>query len=303
MKAPEIEITEPVLRTLLREQHPDLADLEIRRAARGWDNELWRLGDDLALRMPRTERAPGLLRKEYRWLPAMAPGLPLPAPTPLRLGVPSARFPEPWTVAAWVPGTPADRTPVSRGGRAADALGEFLRTLHAPAPVTAPPHQGRGGPLPPLAHDFTARLADLSPEDLGVGPDDAGALRALWQDAVAAPAWQGPPTWLHCDLHPANVVVTDGALTGVLDFGELCAGDPATDLGAAWLLLPEGSAPRFFEAYGRADEAMVRRAKGWAALQSLALIEVGRNGERGLPGGKVTWGHAGRATLQRLTAR
>ncbi|MEU5771677.1 aminoglycoside phosphotransferase family protein [Streptomyces venezuelae] len=301
MKSPEI--TEPLLRTLLKEQHPDLADLEIRRAAKGWDNELWRLGDDLALRMPRTERAPGLLRKEYRWLPAMAPGLPLPVPTPLRLGVPSTRFPEPWTVAAWVPGTPADRTPVSRSAQAAEALGDFLRTLHEPAPPGAPPHQGRGGPLRPLADDFPGRLADLSPEDTGIGTDDAHTLRALWDDAVAAPAWQGPPTWLHCDLHPANVVVADGALTGVLDFGELCAGDPATDLGAAWLLLPQGAAPRFFEAYGRADPAMIRRAKGWAAIQSLALIDVGRNGERGLPGGKVTWGHAGRATIQRLVGR
>ncbi|WP_411757182.1 aminoglycoside phosphotransferase family protein [Streptomyces venezuelae] len=295
-----------MLRALLKEQHPDLAHLEIRRAARGWDNELWRLGDDLALRMPRTERAPGLLRKEYRWLPAMATDLPLPVPTPLRLGVPSTRFPEPWTVTAWVPGTPADRTPVGRGAQAADALGAFLRTLHVAAPAAAPRHQGRGGPLAPLADDFPGRLADLSPDDIGVGPDDADALhalRALWEDAVAAPAWQGPPSWLHCDLHPANVVVSDGALTGVLDFGELCAGDPATDLGAAWLLLPGGAAPRFFSAYGRADDAMIRRAKGWAALQSLALIDVGRNGERGLPGGKVTWGHAGRATIQRLIGR
>lgn len=120
---------------------------------------------------------------------------------------------------------------------------------------------------------------------------------------MAAPAWQGPPSWLHRDLHPANVVVADGALTGVLDFGELCAGDPATDLGAAWLILPAGSAPRFFTAYGRADDPMIRRAKGWAALQSLSLIDIGRNGERGLPGGKVTWGHAWRATLQRLIGR
>jgi aminoglycoside phosphotransferase (APT) family kinase protein len=126
----------------------------------------------------------------------------------------------------------------------------------------------------------------------------AGAER-VWKQSVAAPDWPGPPVWLHGDLHPANVVVSGGTLSGVLDFGELCAGDPATDLSAAWLLLPAGAAARFFEAYALADEATIQRARGWAVLRALSLIGIGLNGERGLPGGKPTWLPAGRAALER----
>jgi aminoglycoside phosphotransferase (APT) family kinase protein len=107
---------------------------------------------------------------------------------------------------------------------------------------------------------------------------------------------------VHGDLHPANVVVSGGSLCGVIDFGELCAGDPATDLSAAWLVLPAGSASRFFDAYGGADDATIRRARGWAALRALGLIGIGQAGERGRPGGKPTWKPAGRAALSRVLA-
>ena len=129
---------------------------------------------------------------------------------------------------------------------------------------------------------------------------DAADVRAVWDDAVAAPAWEGPPVWVHGDLHPANVVVADGTLAGVVDFDELCVGDPASDLAAAWVLLPAGAAARFFAAYAEADEATVRRARGLAALKSLFLMLMGQNGDRALPGGKQAWGPAGRAALDRV---
>ncbi|GAA2420408.1 hypothetical protein GCM10010404_93560 [Nonomuraea africana] len=136
-----------------------------------------------------------------------------------------------------------------------------------------------------------------------IDPDAVGdvrAVRAVWADAVAAPEWEGPPVWVHGDLHPANVVVSDGTLSGVIDFGALFAGDPAWDLGAAWVLLPAGAASRFFDAYGHADEAAIRRARGLAAMKSLFLMLMGQNGDRGLPGGKPRWGPAGRAALDRV---
>ncbi|MGH3379581.1 MAG: phosphotransferase [Actinoallomurus sp.] len=111
----------------------------------------------------------------------------------------------------------------------------------------------------------------------------------------------GPRVWLHGDLHPANVVA-DGTLAGVVDFGELCAGDPATDLAAAWVLLPAGAAPRFLSAYANTDEAMIRRARGWAVLRGMGLISIGRAGDLGLPGGKPTWGPAGRSTIENVLA-
>ncbi|MBM7170536.1 aminoglycoside phosphotransferase family protein [Streptomyces sp. G44] len=286
-----------LIRALLKDQHPDLAELDVRPPVRGWDNEMWRLGGELALRLPRTDRAPELLRKEHRWLPGLAAQLPLPVPTPLRLGKPSVLFPQPWTIVKWLRGEPADRTPIGHayGDRAADTLADFLRALHLPAPADAPSNPYRTAPLDTLTEAFERQVREVA-EDVPPG------VRAVWEDAVAAPGPQGPPVWLHCDLHPANVVVTDGTLSGVLDFGELCAGDPAVDLAAAWMLLPQGRAARFFSAYAHADDAAVRRARGRAILHALALIGIGRAGERGLPGGKTTWGRAGRAALGRVVA-
>jgi aminoglycoside phosphotransferase (APT) family kinase protein len=289
-----VEIDEGLVRSLLQEQHPDLAGLAIREVAGGWDNQQWRLGDELAVRMPRTERAPDLLRKERRWLPVLAPRLPLPVPTPVRIGEPSARFPKPWTIMTWVPGEPLDSTSISRGDHAADTLAGFLRALHVEAPAEAPTSSDRGAHPKNCTDGFDHFFQAVA---LGGIADE---VRAVWDDAVAAPEWEGPPAWLHGDLHPANVVVSDGMLSGVIDFGDMFAGDPAWDLAAAWLLLPAGTASRFFDAYAHADGATIRRARGLAALKSLFLVLMGQNGERGLPGGKPTWGPAGRAALDRV---
>jgi aminoglycoside phosphotransferase (APT) family kinase protein len=297
MTDPEIEITAELVHALLKDQHPDLAGLAIREVAGGWDNQMWRLGDELAVRMPRTEHAPDLQRKECRWLPVLAPRLPLPVPTPVRIGEPSARFPRPWTIMTWVPGEPLDCTSISRDDHAADALAGFLRALHVEAPAEAPASSDRGAHPKKCTDGFEKFLQAIAPGGIAA---DVRAVWAVWDDAVAAPEWEGPPVWLHGDLHPANVVVSDGTLSGVVDFGAMFAGDPAWDLAAAWLLLPAGAASRFFEVYAHADEATIRRARGLAALKSLFLILMGQNGEQGLPGGKPTWGPAGRAALDRV---
>lgn len=288
------DIDEGLVRSLLQEQHPDLAELDLRRVPGGWDNQLWRLGDELAVRMPRTPRAPSLLRNEHRWLPVLAPRLPLPVPTPVRIGAPSARFPRPWTVVAWVPGEPADRGAVTRDHHAAGTLARFLTALHHEAPAEAPANPFREALLRSRTGEFEERFHVVE------GTGLAAEARAVWFDAVAAPLWKEPPVWIHGDFHPANVVLADGTVAGVIDFGDLCAGDPATDLAAAWLLLPAGADTRFLELYGRADEAMIRRARGWAVLRSLSLIGIGLAWERGLPGGQPTWGRAGRTALERV---
>lgn len=294
----EIEITAELVRDLLRDQHPDLADRPVRLGARGWDNQLWRLGDDLAVRMPwATRNSDALLHKEYAWLPSLAPRLPLPIPVPQRLGEPSERFPHPWIVTTWVPGEPADRAPVTRGAEAADALAAFLTALHRPAPDAAPTGRfGRGGPLAGHPEQLTSAV------ELGL-VTDPDAVRAVWDDAVAAPGWAGPALWLHSDLHPANVLTADGTFCGVIDFGDLCTGDPACDLAAAWVLLPDGAIDRFHDAYQPTpDAATLRRARGWAVLQALAGMLIGEAGVRGRPGGKPTWGPPAQAALRRLTA-
>ncbi|MFI6042625.1 aminoglycoside phosphotransferase family protein [Nocardia sp. NPDC051321] len=283
-----------LVRSLLIEQHPDLAELDLRPVAGGWDNQMWRLGAELAVRLPRTERAPGLLDKERRWLPMLAERLPLPIPTPLRFGEASDHFPRPWTIARWVPGEPSDRATIRRGDHAADALAGFLGVLHQEAPADAPVNPSRGVALETcdVGAQFDAAIPDRIADDV----------QRVWDAAVSAPQWDGPPVWLHGDLHPANVVVSNGTLAGVIDFGELCAGDPATDLSAAWLVLPAGAAERFFDTYANADAATIQRARGWAVLRAAGLMSIGLAWQRGLPGGQPTWGKAGRAALDRVLA-
>lgn len=295
----EVEITAELVRDLLRDQHPDLADHHVRLGARGWDNQLWRLGDDLAVRLPwATGSADALLRKEYAWVPGLAPRLPLPIPVPQRLGEPSERFPRPWIVTTWVPGEPADRAPATRAVHAANTLAAFLTALHRPAPAGAPSGRGRGGPLREQAEGFSHGLATAT--RLGLIPDP-DAVRGVWEHAADAPDWTGSARWLHGDLHPANVLTADGTFCGVIDFGDLFAGDPACDLASGWVLLPDGAADRFHAAYQPSlDAATVRRARGWAVLRALACILIGDAGVHGRAGGKPTWGPPAHATLRRL---
>lgn len=132
---------------------------------------------------------------------------------------------------------------------------------------------------------------------------DPAAVQAIWDDAVAAPVWSGPPVWLHADLHPANVLTADGELCGIIDFGDLCAGDPAYDLAAAWILLPDNAIEAFHTAYRpKLDPETLRRARGCAAMRALAGILIGDAGVHGRPGGKPTWGPPGHAALRRLLA-
>jgi aminoglycoside phosphotransferase (APT) family kinase protein len=270
----ETEITAGLIRDLLRDQHPDLAELPLREVEGGWGNQMWRLGDELAVRIQRMETSPDHQLKERRWLPQLAPRLPLPIPVPVRSGAPSERFPKLWTVMTWVPGLPLDHGSITRGEHAADTLAAFLRALHVAAPADAPVDTGRGAHPKDCTDGFDRFFDAVDADTIG---SDAAAVRAVWDDAVAAPAWEGPPVWVHGDLHPANVVVA-----------------------AAWVMLPAGAAARFFAAYAEADEATVRRARGLAAVKSLFLMLMGQNGDRGLPGGKPAWGPAGRAALDRV---
>jgi len=290
-------ISAALVRDLLLDQHPDLADLPLEEVDGGWGNQMWRLGDDLAVRVQRMDTVPDHQRNERRWLPLLAPRLPLGVPVPVRDGVPSERFGKLWTVVTWVPGTPLDRGSIDRPVHAAESLAAFLRALHVVAPADAPADTGRGAHPRDCTGGFEWFLGSVE-----VAATDADAARAVWADAVAAPAWDGPPVWVHGDLHPANVLVADGTLAGVVDFGDVFVGDPALDLAAAWVLLPAGAAGAFFAAYATADPAAVRRARGHAVLKSLFLMLMGQNGDRGLPGGKPHWDQLGHAALARALA-
>lgn len=254
--------------------------------AAGWDNTLWRLGDGLLVRLPRREVAAGLALNEQRWLPELAPRLPLPVPEPVRTGRPGDRYPWPWSVVALLPGSPGDRTPVTDPMDTAVRLGRFLRALHQVAPPDAPDNPYRGVAVTSRT-DIDDRIATLAAEI------DVDATHRIWDQALGADPWTGPPVWLHGDLHPANTLVTGGTLTAVIDFGDLCAGDPATDLAGAWMMLPTAVMGDFNGAYGGVDADLERRSLGWALIFGLILLEIGLRD-------RPTYERVGRTTLDRV---
>ncbi|WP_280407783.1 phosphotransferase [Nocardia brasiliensis] len=262
MTGNEIEVSAELVRALLREQHPDLAGLAIREVVGGWGNQMWRLGDELVVRMQRMDPTPEHQLKERRWLPVLAPRLPLPVPRPVRFGAPSERFPKHWTVMTWVPGEPLDHASINRGADAADTLAGFLRALHVAAPAEAPTAKDRGAHPRIYTSGFENFLRAVALD--GIAAD----VRDVWADATAAPAWTGPPVWVHGDLHPANVVVSNGTISGIVDFGDMFAGDPAWDLAAAWVLLPAGTAP-----------PLLRHLRARGRISNPARPRTGRNEE------------------------
>jgi aminoglycoside phosphotransferase (APT) family kinase protein len=292
MPAAEVDVSPDLVRRLLAAQQPDLAGLPVEVMANGWDNVMYRIGDALVARLPRREVAAGLVVHEQRWLPVLQPRLPLPVPAPVRTGQPGPGYPWPWSIVPFLPGQAACGNPPADWRDTAVSLGRFLAALHTPAPPDAPANALRGVPLA----DRSARLAqhlsslgDLSTvgdlSELG-GPAGHRAVTRAWETALAAPAWDQPPLWLHGDLHPANIVVHHGRISGVIDFGDLTSGDPATDLSVAWMLLPARYHDDFRTAYRMAHRTAAHRtagqhaagddtwarARGWALALSLAML-------------------------------
>ena len=268
MPAADVEVSADLVRRLLADQHPDLARLPVEFLANGWDNELYRVGDGLVARLPRRALGAQIITNEQRWLPGLAPRLPLPIPCPERTGVPACGYPYSWSVVPYLPGVPAAQASSFDPAAAAAAVGGFLGALHVPAPADAPANPFRGVPLAERAGIFAANLARIG------GQVDRDAVLRAWVAALAAPGFDGAPVWLHGDLHPANILVNDGQVSGVIDFGDITAGDPASDLSVAWMLLPPGFHASFWSAYqaagGRAGDALRARARGWAL--NLAIV-------------------------------
>ncbi|MEV1013633.1 aminoglycoside phosphotransferase family protein [Micromonospora sp. NPDC049801] len=265
MPAAEIPVSVELVRGLLDQQHPDLADLPIEILANGWDNLVCRLGAELLVRLPRRAVAAELIAHEQRWLPELAGRLPLPVPAPVRVGQPTTRYPWSWSVVPFFPGRIVALSQPDDPWSAALTLGGFLNALHTPAPPEAPVNPLRGIPLVGRAPGVLNGLAH-------VDPADRAAALGIWEVAVAAPAWGGPPLWLHGDLHPANILVDRGRLSAVIDFGDITSGDPATDLSVAWMLFTAEQRAALRREYGRADDATWERARGWALALSLVFL-------------------------------
>jgi aminoglycoside phosphotransferase (APT) family kinase protein len=267
----ELDIDTALVGRLLRRQFSDWAGLPIDPMhPRGTDYALFRLGASLVVRLPRGHADTLRLEKELRWLPRVAPLLPVPAPEPLAVGAPGGGYPLVWAVYGWLEGRPATEDAIGDRGLLARDLAGLLRALRNIDPAGGPPpgeHIAfRGAPL--ARRDRGARLSIATLADRL----DAAAALAVWEEALAAPRWGGAPVWIHGDLDSRNVLVDEhGRLNGVIDFGCLGVGDPACDVTVAWKLL-SGESRAAFRAELGVDEATWARSRGWALSQAVIAL-------------------------------
>lgn len=270
MHADEVDTDAALVRRLLTEQFPRWADRPIEPVLpRGTDNALYRLGDDMVVRLPRTERTSGTLEIERRWLPRLAPLLPLAVPAPLAAGSPGEGYPFVWSVYSWLQGENATLERIADLHQAATDLAQFLTALQRVDPTGGPApseyNAWRGVPLAMRDEQVRASITSLR------SAIDVDAVTAAWEEALQAPEWQHPPVWLHGDLDSRNLLVEQGRLTAVLDFGCLGVGDPACDVMVAWKLL-SADTREIFRAALSVDEATWARGRGWALSQALIAL-------------------------------
>ncbi len=267
MHPDEVETDVALVRRLLAGQFPQWAALQIAAVASyGTDHDIYRLGDRLAVRLPRIGWATGQAAMEAEWLPRLAPHLPLALPVPLAMGRPAEGYPFSWSVYEWLPGDNANGT-IRDLVQAAMDLAAFVRALRQ-VPTTGAhprPRHGRGGPLAEGDEQVRRSVAQL-----GNRIDGKATLRA-WEAALHAPVWDGEEVWVHGDLLPGNLLVVEGRLSAVIDFGGLNVGDPACDLQPAWNLFAGESRARF-RAELQVDDATWLRGRGWALYQAVSAL-------------------------------
>lgn len=266
----EVETGVPLVQALLREQFPRWADLPLKPVpSAGTDNALYRLGDDMVVRLPRIDWAVAQVEKEHQWLPRLAPFLPLTIPEPLAQGAPGRGYPWPWSVYRWLEGQNQTIDNLSNPIQSAIDLAQFIKALQqidttgAPTPGSDALSRGKPlGPRDPYTREAIATLDSMI---------DAAAATALWETALKAPAWEREPVWFHGDMLPGNLLFRRGRLHAVIDFGALAAGDPACDLMIAWGLFTGESRVAFRQALG-VDDATWERGRGFALSQAVIFI-------------------------------
>jgi len=272
----EVPIDQSLVQKLLTEQMPHMGGLQLQAVEpQGTENLIFRLGAELSIRLPRKPSATRSLMIEREWLPRLAPALPLAVPVPIAMGDPAADYPFPWMVCRWVNGLPVPPDGLDADGTR--LLAEFvvgLESLSSDGGPVAEPGQ-RAGPV--AAYDKVARAAldavlqmraagQIEPELID---EEAGV--EVWDAALSAPAWPEAGVWVHRDLMGANLLATDGSLTGVIDFGALAVGDPAGNVMGAFHVVQAEYRPLFRAIVG-VDDATWARARGWALAQGLAAL-------------------------------
>ncbi|GGV09941.1 aminoglycoside phosphotransferase family protein [Streptomyces spectabilis] len=265
LHADEPRVDAVLVRRLIAQQFPQWAELPVEAVASGGtSNVMYRLGEDMVVRLPRRSGSVDEVAKEDVWLPRLAPSLPVPVPVLLGEGLPAEGYPWRWTVYRWIEGENPVVGRIAEPGALATALAEFVVALQGIDPADGPPSY-RGESLKERDAETREALADLR------GVIDTDAAAAAWEAALRAPERTGPPVWIHADLQPGNLLISRGRLSAVIDFECLGLGDPAVDLIVAWYVLPAGVRDAFRAALPL-DDAAWARGRGWAL--SIALMEL-----------------------------
>jgi aminoglycoside phosphotransferase (APT) family kinase protein len=266
--AAQVQIDEGLVRALVQAQCPEFANLEIAPIDSGWDNAIFRLGMEFAVRLPRRALAAELIRHEQKWLPTVASRVSIPVPSAVRLGVPGCGYPWFWSIVPWIPGEPADVAAPTPDQ--ACRLASFLRAVHVKAPAEAPLNPWRGVPLRDRAAAVQERFQRLANRGVLISPH----ILSTWRFALRARD-NASPVWIHGDLHPRNVLVEAGRITGIIDWGDITSGDRATDLASLWMLFSDRIArEQALLDYG-ADADTILRAKGWVVFFAVMLLDTG----------------------------
>ena len=266
MHADEVDVSEDLVRRLLASQVPELAGLTLHVVEPwGTDNAIWRLGDELVVRLPRIGWATGQVAKESTWLPRLAPLLPVAVPEPVAVGAPDHGYPYPWAVHRWLPGRPATPEAIDDPAAFASDVAAVVTALRRVPTDGAPAAGSRARPL--RQYDDETRAAIERASHLV----DAGAALAVWEEALAAPPHDDPPVWVHGDLE-GNCIVAGGRLCGLVDWGSAGVGDPAVDVQVVWSPLFTGASRRSFLDAVEADDATVARSRGAAINQACAAL-------------------------------
>ena len=263
------DITVDLVSKRVRPQFPEWAQLPVRPVdVDGWDNATFRLGETMSVRLPSAGHYVEAVEKEHRWLPILASELPLPVPQPLAMGAPGCGFPWPWPVYRWIDGAPATAQAITDLPQFAADLADFLAALYKIDAVGGPPpgthNFFRGGPLTVYDGETRDELEALS------GHIDTELAAEVWQAALEA-TWRGVAVWFHGDAQPGNLLLADGRLSAVLDFGTCGVGDPACDTTIAWTFL-SGHSSRIFKERLPVDSATWVRGRGWAIWKAMKVL-------------------------------
>jgi len=262
----EVEVDEALVRHLVATQFPELADRPLTRVEPwGTDNAIFRLGPDLVVRLPRIHWATEQVEREATWLPRLAPYLPVAVPEPVAIGEPDGGYPYRWAVHRWLPGDAATLSRIDDPVRFALSLADVVRALQTVPTDGAPVAHNRARPLQEYNDVALGSIAFASTLI------DAEQARAVWDEALAAPAYRGPAVWVHGDIE-GNCLVSNGRLSGIVDWGSACAGDPAVDIQVVWSPLFTEESRRAFLDRLEVDDAMLARSRGAAIYQACGAL-------------------------------